>query len=405
MVLGALAAAVVAALLATALRPRLGTASAVSVAGLLWSLVAIALVTLVPTRPDVGIVPGRAPQRGVLVGLRRPVGRGVRGPRVRPADPQRAALRAGRVFLVLAVGRWRAGLVLAPVGLVALAAYSLAIELTQLQLARIDRACDVTDMVDNVAGAGIGFAIGLSCSRSLRPWRGRRRPSARRSVESGLTPCQRPRSRAQRARQIPAYVAGKPPAARAGLTTYKLSSNENPYPPLPGVLEAAREAAAADEPLPRHGQRRALRRPGRHAGRAGGGPRRRDRVGRADLPARQRLLRARRRGRLRLALLRGLPDRGHRRRGAQRAGAGARRRPPRPRRDGRGGHRPHQGRHRLHAQQPDRPGRHAVRARRVPREGALARGGRGRRGLPRVRADGRRHRRHRHLPRATATSC
>src|SRR6476469_1411610 len=43
---------------------------------------------------------------------------------------------------------------------------------------------------------------------------------------------------------IPAYVAGKPPVARPGLTSYKLSSNENPYPPLPGVLEAATEAAA-----------------------------------------------------------------------------------------------------------------------------------------------------------------
>ena len=43
--------------------------------------------------------------------------------------------------------------------------------------------------------------------------------------------------------QIPAYVAGKPPQPRAGLTTYKLSSNENPYPPLPGVLEAAAKAA------------------------------------------------------------------------------------------------------------------------------------------------------------------
>ena len=43
--------------------------------------------------------------------------------------------------------------------------------------------------------------------------------------------------------QIPAYVAGKPPQPRAGLTTYKLSSNENPYPPLPGVLEAATRAA------------------------------------------------------------------------------------------------------------------------------------------------------------------
>ena len=42
---------------------------------------------------------------------------------------------------------------------------------------------------------------------------------------------------------IPAYVPGKPPAARAGVQTYKLSSNENPYPPLPGVLEAATRAA------------------------------------------------------------------------------------------------------------------------------------------------------------------
>ena len=43
--------------------------------------------------------------------------------------------------------------------------------------------------------------------------------------------------------RIPAYVAGKPPKPRAGLTTYKLSSNENPYPPLAGVVEAAVRAA------------------------------------------------------------------------------------------------------------------------------------------------------------------
>ncbi len=41
---------------------------------------------------------------------------------------------------------------------------------------------------------------------------------------------------------IPAYVPGKPPTPRPGLTTYKLSSNENPYPPLPGVVEAATRA-------------------------------------------------------------------------------------------------------------------------------------------------------------------
>ncbi len=43
---------------------------------------------------------------------------------------------------------------------------------------------------------------------------------------------------------IPAYVPGKPPVPREGLTTYKLSSNENPYPPLPGVVEAAHAAVA-----------------------------------------------------------------------------------------------------------------------------------------------------------------
>lgn len=46
-------------------------------------------------------------------------------------------------------------------------------------------------------------------------------------------------------RDIPPYVPGRPPEARPGLTTYKLSSNENPYPPLPGVLEEATAAVAA----------------------------------------------------------------------------------------------------------------------------------------------------------------
>ena len=43
---------------------------------------------------------------------------------------------------------------------------------------------------------------------------------------------------------IPTYVAGKPPAARPGQRVFKLSSNENPYPPLPGVVEAAKAAVA-----------------------------------------------------------------------------------------------------------------------------------------------------------------
>lgn len=43
---------------------------------------------------------------------------------------------------------------------------------------------------------------------------------------------------------IPSYVPGKPAAPREGVTTYKISSNENPYPPLPSVLSVIAEAAS-----------------------------------------------------------------------------------------------------------------------------------------------------------------
>lgn len=42
---------------------------------------------------------------------------------------------------------------------------------------------------------------------------------------------------------VPAYVPGKP-ASADGPAAFKLSSNENPYPPLPGVMEAATASAA-----------------------------------------------------------------------------------------------------------------------------------------------------------------
>ena len=80
---------------------------------------------------------------------------------------------------------------------------------------------------------------------------------------------------------IPAYVAGKPPAPRPGQQVYKLSSNENPYPPLPGRGRGGRGGRGADEPLPRHGQHRAVRRPGRAA-------RRTSRRGSPPAPARWR---------------------------------------------------------------------------------------------------------------------
>src|SRR5215210_93534 len=43
---------------------------------------------------------------------------------------------------------------------------------------------------------------------------------------------------------IPAYLPGRPATEAAGAPSYKISSNENPYPPLPSVLEVVRDEAA-----------------------------------------------------------------------------------------------------------------------------------------------------------------
>ncbi|MDE9364602.1 histidinol-phosphate transaminase [Luteipulveratus sp. YIM 133132] len=42
---------------------------------------------------------------------------------------------------------------------------------------------------------------------------------------------------------VPGYKPGKPAAPRTDVTTYKISSNENPYPPLPSVLKVVQDAA------------------------------------------------------------------------------------------------------------------------------------------------------------------
>lgn len=173
MVLGGLVAAVVAVLLALATRRWLGAVTAVSVAGLLWSLVAIALVTLVPTRPDVGFVPAETRSETCSWDYGGPSGAAFEVLGLDQRTLNVLLFVPAGLFLVLAVGRWWAGLVLAPLGLGLLAAYSLGIELTQLQLARLDRACDVTDMVDNILGAGIGFALGLLLLPVVKPWRQR----------------------------------------------------------------------------------------------------------------------------------------------------------------------------------------------------------------------------------------
>ncbi|MCQ1946176.1 histidinol-phosphate transaminase [Arthrobacter sp. zg-Y1116] len=45
---------------------------------------------------------------------------------------------------------------------------------------------------------------------------------------------------------LPQYAAGKPPVVVEGLQSYKLSSNENPFPPLPAVLDAINAAATVN---------------------------------------------------------------------------------------------------------------------------------------------------------------
>lgn len=174
MVLGALAAGVVAALLAWVTRRWVGTTSAVAVSGLLWSLVTIALVTLVPTRADIGIVPADSRSESCSWNYGGPSGAAFEVFGLDQRTLNVLLFVPAGMFLVLAVGRWWSGLLLGPLGLAALAAYSLGIEFAQLQLARLDRACDVTDMVDNILGAGIGFVIGVVLLPILRPWRGRR---------------------------------------------------------------------------------------------------------------------------------------------------------------------------------------------------------------------------------------
>ncbi|MDN3903211.1 histidinol-phosphate transaminase [Arthrobacter sp. YD2] len=46
--------------------------------------------------------------------------------------------------------------------------------------------------------------------------------------------------------EMPRYRAGKPPVVIDGLQSYKLSSNENPYPPLPSVVKAIADHATVN---------------------------------------------------------------------------------------------------------------------------------------------------------------
>ncbi|KRF12373.1 hypothetical protein ASG90_15475 [Nocardioides sp. Soil797] len=185
MLLGAVASAVVLGLLALALLKPLGWVSAFSMAGFLWAVTVIALVTLTPlTAVDLTIPEdARSATCSYDIGGPAPEGFWIFESGQRTLNT--ALFLPAGALLVLSVARWRAGWVLTPLGLIALAAYSAVIEKLQLEVDRIDRACDVTDIVDNVTGAVFGVGVGLVLIVIFQPWRHKhRKRRSRQDVEA-----------------------------------------------------------------------------------------------------------------------------------------------------------------------------------------------------------------------------
>jgi glycopeptide antibiotics resistance protein len=160
--------------LAWVVRRRTGWPWAVTLGLFVWSLVVLGLITLLPANGAPGIVSaeGRLDYCSWDIGGPAPDGFWI------VPGGQRALNLAvfipSGALLVLVAARWpRRAWVAVPVGFALIAGYSVLIELTQLALARLDRACDVTDMIDNVTGAGVGVLLGvplaLVAARWLRP--------------------------------------------------------------------------------------------------------------------------------------------------------------------------------------------------------------------------------------------
>jgi len=174
MLVGAAVALLLCGALALVLGRRTGWLHAVAVSGFIWSLAVIALVTLIPPYGAPGVVPAesRLPFCSSEIGGPAPEGFGVFGSDQRLLNTL-LFVPSGVLLVVAAMRRPAWALLVVPLGLVLLAVYSGAIELVQFELARIDRACDLTDFVDNVTGAVIGAVIGLALALVLRPWRHR----------------------------------------------------------------------------------------------------------------------------------------------------------------------------------------------------------------------------------------
>lgn len=172
MLLGALLSGLLCLALTLAVRRRAGWTWAVSLGLLVWSLVVLGLITLLPANGAPGIVSaeGRLDYCSWDIGGPAPDGFWIFAGGQRLLNT--VVFVPSGVLLVLVAARWRrAAWLLVPLGLAFLAAYSVLIELTQLALARLDRACDVTDMIDNTTGAAIGVLLGVALALLVQPWR------------------------------------------------------------------------------------------------------------------------------------------------------------------------------------------------------------------------------------------
>jgi hypothetical protein len=174
--------------IALAVGRRMGPVAGLAWGGLVWSVVVIGLVTLLPPVDHVGIIPADQHQTSCSwdIGGPSPGGFWIFGGGQQLLNAL-LFVPAG-LLMTVAFSRWRTAKVLVPLGFLLLAAYSLGIEETQLRVARIDRACDVTDIIDNVVGAGLGVVLGLLLLPLLRPWRARRRASGLPTHGDRLTP-------------------------------------------------------------------------------------------------------------------------------------------------------------------------------------------------------------------------
>jgi hypothetical protein len=171
MLVGVLVAGLLCAGLTVLVRRRTGLPWAVALGLLVWSVVVLGLVTLLPANGAPGWVPaeGRLDYCSWDIGGPAPDGFWIIPGGQRLLNI--AVFVPSGLLLVLVAARWaRWAWATVPVGFVLLAAYAVAIELTQLVLARLDRACDVTDMIDNVTGAGIGVVLGIPTALVMRRW-------------------------------------------------------------------------------------------------------------------------------------------------------------------------------------------------------------------------------------------